>query len=303
MQAVIQKILAVNYNFFFLILTFYILDFSNDGGYVKDNFASPEFNSYGSSGVEGGGRELSSGNYQSTFDYEKKPRKQVFEAQDNNNNYNSAEAIEQTIGEDESAESVGGIPLDTIKELVSEAITAAQHHKEHMANKMTTIKSNQKHYGSVDSVVWGNQHDGKENIDQNEQQYEVDSTNNSPVDHPIVKHVLDEIENNPNFLDNAHEVKANIGQELKSEASAPTSKEIMPKNRPKSKQMHRKTNPIASSTISVSSTSIASTATTTISPTTAISESTTSRNERLSGLLKKGFFGSIVREVGGSTKK
>lgn len=197
--------------------------------------------------------------------------------------------------------------MDTIKELVSEAISAAQHHKEHMANKMSTIKSNQKHYGSVDSVVWS-EHDGKENIDQNmqnEQQYEVDSTNNSPVDHPMVKHVLDEIENNPNFLDNAHEVKTNMAQELKSEASSPTSKEIMPKSKPKSKQIHKKTHPITSSTISVSSTSISSTATTTISPTTAtqISESTTSRNERLSGLLKKGFFGSIAREVGGSTKK
>ncbi|OTF77058.1 hypothetical protein BLA29_007943, partial [Euroglyphus maynei] len=140
------------------------------------------------------------------------PRSTVFE--DNKSYDDEQNIVEQTTGEDDSSETfVGGIPMNTIKELVNEAISAAEHHKRHM-------KSNQKHYGSGESVIWNdpqqqpvdskfNQVEDDSNEDSQSTEYEGDASNRNPVvNHPVVKHVLREIENNPNFLNGAREVVA-----------------------------------------------------------------------------------------------
>ncbi|UXI18725.1 Cysteine-rich hydrophobic domain-containing protein [Sarcoptes scabiei] len=267
--------------------------------FVNENFNHNSQNNYHKdSGIEnlnGMNQGYSSENLES--DYNQNPRSTLFEA--------DFDPIEQKISDDESGESVGGIPLDTIKELVTEAMTAAEHHKKNQ--KSANIKSNQKLYGSGDSVVWNDQVSGsskntaiesKEPSTQHKNsivnEYQQESSNDNPINHPIVKHVLDEIENNPKFLD-----KAKDPQSFRSTMTGLILK-----------QTHQSTT--SSTTISHPNDYVADF--TTIAPEQLMRSSTTQTSsfdnngddreatkdaarQKLSHLLKKGYFGSISREA------
>lgn len=141
-------------------------------------------------------------------------------------------AIEQVYESDESASQqnsmfVGGIPLSKIKELVTEAISAAEHHKHQFRRQpvmastnvanYAQMKANQQSYGSANSVMWDDETAMAAATSQQQPRPKPASapmvrTANFAAVHPMVKQVLHDIAANPNhYLQKAEEIKPSMG--------------------------------------------------------------------------------------------
>lgn len=182
-------------------------------------------------------------------------------------------AVEQIYDASESAARkqqqemlVGGIPLNKIKELVSEAMSAADLHKHTLRSApagpqlpphlVEQMKANQKSYGSANSVVWDDEHK---------------AANNLVEPPPIVKEVVSEIASNPQgFFGKAQQ---QIGPVM-----GPSYAEVA-----------------ASSAVQ---TTIHPTSPIPPSPVAKLGKTKRNKNKQLSSLLKKGFFGEMTAQAG-----
>lgn len=190
-------------------------------------------------------------------------------------------------GEDGQEMYVGGIPLSKIKELVSEAMSAADHHKKtaRASGNMpggyaNSVQSNQQAYGSANSVVWDD---------------DKSALKAKTLNHPQVKQVLSAL-NDKDVYAKAVELKP-VSEPLYVNPNSNSKRSIdAPQNSPPPNNSNRTTlghGVGGGERIEQQTENEYAGNRQQRQPNTGLS----SRGHRLTGLLKKGFFGGLANEI------